>query len=54
MSISDENKERLAKFGDARDSLDDCLGRVLDLAEAKRDGLDPAEDYCEEIEFVRG
>jgi hypothetical protein len=38
MRVSNENLDRLAKFGDARTSLDDCLGRVLDLAEAMRDG----------------
>ena len=36
--ISEENKARLAKFGDASDTLDDCLERVLTLAEAMRDG----------------
>jgi len=38
MRVSNDNLDRLAKFGDARASLDDCLGRVLDLAEAMRDG----------------
>jgi len=37
MAISDENKDRLAKYGTARDSLDDCLTRVLDLTEVTRD-----------------
>ena len=36
--VSEENKKRLAKFGDASDTMDDCIGRVLDLAEAMRDG----------------
>jgi len=29
---------RLANFGNASDSMADCLARVLDLAEAMRDG----------------
>ena len=36
--VSEENKKRLAKFGDASETMDDCIGRVLDLAEAMRDG----------------
>jgi hypothetical protein len=33
-----KDKARLAKFGDASDTIGDCLERVLDLAEAMRDG----------------
>jgi len=36
--VSEENKKRLASFGDASVTMNDCLGRVLDLAEAMRDG----------------
>jgi len=36
--VSEENKKRLASFGDASATMNDCLGRVLDLAEAMRDG----------------
>jgi hypothetical protein len=36
--VSEENKKRLAKFGDASETIDDCLDRVLTLAEAMRDG----------------
>lgn len=38
VSVSEENKKKLAKFGDASESLNDCLSRVLDLAEAMRAG----------------
>ena len=33
-----KDKDRLAKFGDASDTIGDCLARVLDLAEAMREG----------------
>ena len=33
-----KDKDRLAKFGDASDTIGDCLERVLDLAEAMRAG----------------
>lgn len=33
MRISKENRERLANFGRAGDSLDTALSRALDLAE---------------------
>jgi hypothetical protein len=36
--VSEENKKRLASFGDASATMNDCLGRVLDLAEAMRAG----------------
>jgi len=38
ISVSRENKKRLAAFGDASESLDDCLTKVLDIAIAARDG----------------
>lgn len=34
--ISTSNKKRIAKFGDASDSIDVALGRALDLAETNR------------------
>jgi hypothetical protein len=33
--VQEEDKTRLAKFGDASDSIGDCLTRVLDIAEKK-------------------
>ncbi len=39
--VSEANKARLAKFGDASNSLDECLSRVLDIAErhAQNEGV---------------
>jgi len=38
IKVNRSDHARLAAFGDARDSMADCLARVLDLAEAMRDG----------------
>lgn len=32
------DKDRLAQFGDASDTIGDCLARVLDYAEAYKEG----------------
>lgn len=37
ITVSRENKDRLAKFGCSLDSLDDCLSCVLDIAIAERE-----------------
>ena len=35
--MSEDNRDRLAKFGTATDTMDDCLEVVLKIAEAKRE-----------------
>ena len=40
--VSEGNKKRLAKFGDATNTIDDCLTRVLDLAESTLEEWDLA------------
>ena len=36
ITVSRDNRDRLAKFGDVGESFDDALGRVLDMAEEIR------------------
>jgi hypothetical protein len=35
IAVSNENRDRLAKFGVANETMNDALGRVLDIAEKK-------------------